>query len=483
MKRLIYILGSLCAGLLLCECSAVKECKDPELNIPQQMFASETDSLTIADIGWWEFYGDEILRDIIERVLSNNKRILAAAARVERARQFYRVARGAQFPNFYFEAPFNNETNDYYGEKFILDPELGLKFTLKWELDLWGNLRWAKRRSNEEYIATAEDERAMRMLLVAEAATAYFRLVALDNELSIVRNTLVTRSEGVELARIRFEGGLTSDLPYQQAQVEHASVAALIPNLERDIEATENALSLLMGETPDWTVLRAKKLQDDEMPEKFAIGIPSVLLQRRPDMRAAEHRLRSAMASVGVAYADRFPRIAITLTGGVENNDFVGIFRSPFSYVAGTLLAPIFNFGVKKSRYKAAIAAYDEARLNYEQKVLEVFHEVEAAVVGFRSARSAAELKLELREAASQYVDLARWQYRSGSINYLDLLDAQRRYLDAQIGWSNAVRDEHLALVRLYKALGGGWQVQRQDDAAQEQREKSIRPTRKQKRS
>ena len=459
MRRLLKYIAAAALFAVWTGCSAVRECKTPELNLPERISDMEPDSLTIADVGWWEFYGDENLRYIIERTLENNKKLLAAAARVEQLQQLYRVSKANRLPNLQFLAPFNNETNDYYEEKPLRDPEFGLKLTLKWELDLWGNLRWAKRRSGAQYLATLEDERAMRMTLVAEAASAYFRLVALDNELNIVRHTLVTRREGVELARIRFEGGLTSDLPYQQAQVEYAAVAALIPNLERAIEATENALSLLMGETPDQKIVRTKKLQDNEMPEKFAVGIPSVLLQRRPDMRAAEQRLRAAMSSVGVAYADRFPRMVITLTGGVENNSFAGILRSPFSYVAETLTAPIFGFGRKKAKYKAAVAAYDESRLDYEQKVLEVFREVDDAVVSFRSARSAAELKLTLRDAASKYVQLARLQYRAGSINYLDLLDAQRRYLDAQIGLSNAVRDEHLALVQLYKALGGGWQL------------------------
>ena len=457
MKRLANIVCALLAGILLYACSAVRECKSPELNIPQQLFAAECDSLTVADIGWWEFYGDTLLRTIIERTLDSNKRILAAAARVEKARQLYGVSRAERLPNLYFEAPFNNETHDYYGEKPIRDPELGLKLTVKWELDMWGNLRWAKRKAGAEYMATVEDERAMRMTLVAEAASAYFRLMALDSELEIVRRTLVTRSEGVELARIRFEGGLTSDLPYQQAQVEYAAVAALIPNLERDIEATENALALLMGETPGWQIVRGRGLQDDDLPEELSAGLPSELLRRRPDVQAAERRLQVSMATVGIAWADRFPRIAVTLTGGVENDSFSGLLRSPFSYMAETLSAPLVGFGRKRTKYKAAVAAYDQARLLYEQKVLEVFREADDAVMGYRSARSAARLKLELRDAALKYVELARYQQRAGSINYLDLLDAQRRYLDAQIGLSNAVRDEHLALVRLYKALGGGW--------------------------
>lgn len=465
MKPVSRTLIALAAGLMAGSCSLTRDCKAPELDLPERMFASvadssAADSLTIADLAWWEFYGDRALRDIIEHTLAWNKNLLAAAARVEQARQLYRAGRANQLPDITFDAPFNYETNDYYGGTPLRDPEVGLKLPLRWELDLWGNLRWAARRSKAEYLASREDERAMRMTLVAEAASAYFRLMALDNELDIVRHTLVTRSEGVELARLRFEGGLTSDLPYQQAQVEYAAVAALIPNLEREIEATENALALLMGETPDWQVIRSLSLPEEEMPEVRSIGIPSELLLRRPDLRAAEQRLQAAMAAAGIAYADRFPRISITLTGGVENGSFSGLLRSPFSYAAETLSAPLVGFGRRRAKYKAAVAAYEEARLKYEQQVLEVFREVDDAVVGFRSARNAAKLKLELRDAANQYVELTRYQQRTGSINYLDLLDAQRRYLDARIGWSNAIRDEYLALVRLYKALGGGWQLQ-----------------------
>lgn len=462
MKRNLFTYMAVCCAVAVLSvgCSAVKECKAPELNLPEQIAeGAGLDSLTVADMNWWELYGDERLRHIIERTLANNKRMLVAAARVEQARELYRIDKANQLPNLTFNAPFNNETNDYYGENSLRDPELGLKLNIRWELDMWGNLRWAKRKSGAEYLATVEDERAMRMTLVAEAASAYFRLVALDNELNIVRHTLVTRLEGIEKTRIRFEGGLTSELPYRQAQVEYASTAALIPNLEYNIEVTENVLTLLMGEFPDREVLRVSELTDSELPEQLPVGIPSELLQRRPDVRAAEQRLRSAMAAVGVAYADRFPRMVIDLTGGVENNDFGGLLRSPFSYVAETLTAPIFGFGRKNAKYKASVAAYDAARLGYEQKVLEVFKEANDAVVNYRSARSAAARKLALLDAARQYDDLTRRQYRGGNINYIDVLDAQRRYLEAQIGLGNAVRDEHLALVQLYKVLGGGWQT------------------------
>lgn len=467
MKRIATYLFPLIAAVGLVSCSAVRHCKAPELNLPAEIVDGQNDSLTLADRMWWQFYGDTVLSGMIRRTLAANKDLLAAAARVERMRQLYRVEKAGRLPEVAAGLSADYETNDYAGESASRDPELGAKVTVGWEADLWGSLRWAKRRGGAEYLASIEEERAMRMMLVAEVAAAYFRLVALDNELAIVRRTLVTRREGVHQARLRFEGGLTSETVYQQAQVEYASTAALIPELERRIETTENALTLLMGEYPDREVARIRMDSEAAMTDSVPVGLPSELLRRRPDVRASEQRLRAAMASVGVAYADRFPRLTFSLTGGVENDGLKGFFRSPFSYAAGTLAAPLFGFGRKRARYRAELAAYDEARLGYEQKVLEVFREVNDAVVTYRKARQTALLKATLRDAARKYVELARVQYRGGSINYIDVLDAQRRYFDAQIGLSNAVRDEHLALVELYKSLGGGWQLPGAESAQQ----------------
>lgn len=457
MKRFAAIFLVALWALTVVSCSAVRKCKVPELNLPETIEAGVTDSTTIADIGWWEFYGDAALCDIIRRTLDNNKDLLAAAARVEQMQQLYRIDKANRLPEISARIYGNRETNDYYDKGFSNDPELGAKVNVSWELDLWGNLRWAKRRSGAEYLSTVEQWRAMRMLLVAEVATSYFQLMALDNELAIVRQTLETRRQDLRLAKLRFEGGLTAETVYQQAQVEYASTASLIPDLERRIRVMENGISLLMAGYPGEKIRRSGLSLNIPMPEQLPVGIPSVLLQRRPDVQASEQQLRAALAGVGVAYADRFPRLTFGLTGGVENGVLSHIFESPFSYVVGTLAAPVFGFGRKQAKYRAAMAAYDEARLKYEKKVLEVFKETDDAVVTYRNIRQTAERRENLRDAARKYVELANIQYRGGYINYIDVLDAQRRYFDAQIGLNNAVRDEHLALVQLYKVLGGGW--------------------------
>ena len=457
MKRATLYLFS-CGLLLLAagSCSVQKRCKAPELDLPSEIVPGASDSLSISDRNWWEIYSDTTLCRLIERTLEHNRNLLSAEARVRQLEELYRISKASRLPAIGGTAYADRETNDYYDSKYSNDPEIGIKASLSWEADLWGSLRWAKRKGGAEYLASVEGVRALQMALVAEVATAYFELVALDHELAIVRRTVETREESVQQAKLRFEGGLTSETNYQQAKVELASAAALIPNLEMKIAQKENQISVLAGGYPA-RVERADMDLNVVMPEALPIGLPSTLLQRRPDVRQAEQQLRAAMAAVGIAYADRFPRLTFTLTGGVENGHFKGLLESPFTYMAGDLASPLFAFGAKRAKYRAALAAYDQARLGYEQKVLEVFQEVNDAVEAYRNMRRTAELKYNLREAARQYVVLAKLQYINGVIRYIDVLDAQRKFFDAQIEESTAVRNEHLALVRLYKALGGGW--------------------------
>ena len=461
MKRsATYLLGVL---LLLAagSCSVQKKCKAPQLDMPAEIVAGQSDTLTLSDRKWWEVYTDTTLCRLIGRTLDRNRNMLSAEARIRQLEELYRVSKAARLPSLGGLAAADYETNDYYGEAHKGDAEFDVKATLSWEADLWGNLRWAKRRALAEYLASVEGARAMRMTLIAQVATAYFELVALDQELDIVRRTVAAREESLAQAQLRFEGGVTSEIPYQQAKVELARSAAMIPDLETEITQKENEISLLAGGYPS-VVERADSL-DAAMPENSGVGLPSTLLQRRPDIREAEESLRAAMADVGIAYADRFPRLRFTVTGGVENDALRGLISSPFSYLSGQLAGPIFSFGAKRAKYRAAMAAYDASRLGYEQKVLTAFREVNDAIVAYRSASRSAELKRNLREASRKYVELTQLQYISGDIRYIDFLDAERSFFDAQVEVNKAVLAKYLALVELYKALGGGWQSEEKE--------------------
>ncbi len=456
-KTFVIALLGAWAAVMAVSCSVTQDVEKSRLVIPGRLVAGADDSLTIADRQWYAFYTDSALCKLIRLTLENNRDMLSAASKVEELRRLYGVQKLNMLPTVTGVVGGSYETNDYHDEAFKKDPEYDLKATIGWEIDLWGGLSAARRQAGSEYAASVEDCRAMEMTLVAEVATAYFNLIALDTELTVVRHTLETRKESVAMAKLRYEGGLTSETVYQQALVEYASTASLVPALESRIEAARTAINLLTGRFPEAVFERGTLMLDRTMPEKLPVGLPATLLQRRPDIRAAAQRLKAAAAKVGVAWSDRFPSLRIGLTGGWENDDVPHLFQSPFSYVMGNISGTIFDFGRRKRRWQASVAACEQARLAYEQTVLKAFKEVHDAVVAFNKTREAAELKGALRDAALKYVKLATVQYQGGTLNYIDVLDAQRRYFDARIGVTNAVRDRYLAIVNLYKALGGGW--------------------------
>lgn len=459
MMKTIYktALALLFIAVAAVSCSPSKHCAKAELDMPEAFNLGEADSTTIADMEWWSVYSDTLLQNLIRKTLEYNKDMLIAAERVEEMRQLHRIDKAALWPSLSARLGNDHEWENYGGVNPTSSPEVVARLDLSWEIDLWGTLKWASKQGAQEYLASVEAHRAMQMTLIAEVATAYFELVALDNQMQIVQQTLKTRQEGVKQAKLRFEGGMTSETSYQQAQVELATAAATIPALERKIAIKESQISLLAGSYPDSVARRKSKvtmISDAELP----IGVPSYLLQRRPDLRAAEAKLRAAEAAVGIAQADRFPKLVINFSAGFENNDFSTLFQSPLHLAAANLVAPLFSFGKRKAKFEAAISAYNQQRLAYEKAVLEAFKEVYDAVVTYRSARENTVLMRELRDATQKYVDLAQLQYLNGVIRYIDVLDAHRRNFTAQIGLSEAISNESLAFVALYKALGGGWQ-------------------------
>ncbi len=451
-------IGWIITGLMVVaiSCSPSRYCAKPELNMPENYNLAEQDSVTIADIEWWSVYTDTLLQNLIQKTLTYNKDMLIASERVVEMKHRYRIEKAGLFPSLSAKVGGDHEWENYGGEKKTSSPEIVAKLDLSWEIDLWGNLRWASRKGAAEYLSSVEAQRAMQMTLIAEVATAYFELIALDNQLRIVQQTLETRQEGVKQAKLRFEGGITSETSYQQAQVELATAAAQIPELERKIAIKESQISLLAGGYPSSIERRMSNvatIPDAELP----IGIPSELLRRRPDLRRAEAKLRAAEAAVGVAQAERFPRLVINLAAGFENDEFKTFIQSPLHYAAGNIVAPIFSFGKRKGKFDAAVSAYNQEKLAYEKAVLVAFKEVYDAVVTYRSARENTILMRDLKDATQKYVDLARLQYLNGVIRYIDVLDAQRKNFTAHIDLSDAISAESLAFVALYKALGGGW--------------------------
>lgn len=464
-SKTISAIIAIVVAVTLVSCSGTRNLTKAKIQMPETLAPAPADgattyndTLSAADMKWWEFYTDPALCHILQRTIESNKDLLIASARIEELRQLYGVDKLNYLPTFSAIVGETNETNDYYGEKFKRDPEISFKGTVNWEVNLWGGLSQAQKKSRATFLQSVENRRALQVSLIAEAATAYFNLVALINELEIVNQTLETRREALEKSRLRYEGGLTSEIVYQQAKVELASAEALVPGLERRIKLARNAINLLMGELPDAPLNVTPAPLNNHLPPNLPAGIPSALLERRPDLRASELALQTAMADAGIAYSNQFPNLRLSLTGGWENDSWTHLFQSPFSYILGNIAGTIFDFGRNHRKYKSKVAAYDQARLRYEKDVLTAFSETYDASIAYDMLRVTTSKRVDLCDAAFKYVDLANKQYLAGSINYIDVLDAQRRYFDARISLSNAIRDQYLALVTLYKVLGGGWQ-------------------------
>lgn len=454
MKKLVYII----LGVFVLSGCATSRCVPPSVETPDHFTDhSIADSLCFADRSWMNIIGDTLLVELIDKALEYNKNLLVASERIEEYERLYRAQRSDYFPSIGFEGYVDRESTAQGGNSPTVDLEVATKATLAWEADLFGRLRWSSREAKAQYMQRVEMRRAVQMTLIADVATAYFELVALDRELQIVRSTIAIREENVHQARLRFEGGLVSEIPYQQAQVELAKTASMLPDLQAQIKIKENEISFLTGSLPS-TISRSTIESAIITGEELHIGIPSDLLKRRPDIREAEYALQEATARVGYSWADRFPRLTVGLEGGFENSEFGGLFISPLTYAVGELASPIFAFGKKRAKYQAALKAYDVERLRYEECVLQAFREVDNALVSYRSAKQNTALMNALKASSQKYVELARFQYLNGQINYLDVLDAQRSYFTAEIDYSNAIRDQYLALIQLYKSLGGGWQ-------------------------
>lgn len=454
-NRLIYALFVI--AFAMSSCIITPKMMSPDTTIPKHFETNNTDTLSFADMQWWEVFQDTILQKLIVKTLENNKDFKIASAKIEEMARMKNISTAELWPEVNMNIYGQKEGLNYGGDSFKPDPEFGIKGLVSWELDLWGNLRWGRLKSQAEYMSSVEEQNALKMSLVAQVAELYFELIALDHELSIVNRTLDARKESVNLAKIRFEGGLTSETSYLQAKLEYARTYVLIPDLEREIIRKENDILLLAGTYPE-KVERRKILENNNAPHMLPIGLASDLLERRPDVRRAEYNMMAAKASVGVAYTNMFPRIALTTNFGAESDELITLFQSPMYSIAANLLQPLFAFGKNRAQWKAKDAAYEQECYRYEKTIMTAFYDAKNAIVDYNKMKESYASRVLLLESAKSALDLAQLQYLNGVIAYLDVLDAQRIYFDAQIGLGNALRDQQISVVRLYKALGGGWQ-------------------------
>jgi multidrug efflux system outer membrane protein len=392
-----------------------------------------------------------------------NLDVRIAATRVLRAQAQRGITRADQFPTVDAGASTSRDRAAKSVVPFPLDPYQRSDFQLTaaaaWEIDFWGKYRRATEAARASLLASAWGRRAVATSLVSQVASAYFEMRAFDLQLDIATRTLASRRESLRLTEAAASGGATSLVDVRHAEQLVFNAAATISDLRRQIAQQENYISVLLGRNPSDIPRGASLEQQAHVPE-VPVGLPSALLERRPDIRQAEQLLVAANANIGVAKAAYFPQISLTGSGGVESAALSDLFTKPAGlwFVGAGLTQPIFNAGRTRSRVALSQAQQEEALLAYQQAILQSLREVSDALVGYRNGRDFREQQQSLNRAAADARRLADIRYRGGATSYLEVLDSDTRMFSAQLGVTQAELSELLSLVQVYRALGGGWQ-------------------------
>ncbi len=418
------------------------------------------DPRSLADQKWSEVFQDEQLQHLIRTALEQNYDVRIAASRVLQARAQLGITRADQFPSLSGGASATNQRSPTSGPIPAFETSSNqVDLVLSWEADFWGKYRRGTEAARAELLASEWARQAAITTLVADVATAYFQLRELDLEIEIAQRTLKSRQESLQLVKLQERYGATSMLEVRQAEQLVYTAAGQIPDLERRIEQQENFISILLGTNPA-AVPRGRKLTDQPHAPEVPAGIPSSLLERRPDIRQAEQRLVAANARIGVARAAYFPQVTLTATGGYRTAALSDLFSGPaglWSFV-GALTQPIFAGGRIRSGVRLTEAQQQEAVLVYQQTIQQAFREVSDALVAYRKSQEFRVQQELLAQSARDAARLSDLRYRRGATSYLEVLDSNTRYFDAELGLAQAQQNELLALVQLYKGLGGGWQ-------------------------
>ncbi|MFP3866800.1 MAG: efflux transporter outer membrane subunit [Desulfobacteraceae bacterium] len=457
---------------LLGGCALGPDYQRPEYPVPSTFRGKGPDIPTLpaeasfGDLKWFEVFRDKKLQELIKIALQENYDIQIAAQRVLQAREQVTIQRSFLFPNLNARGQMESIRTSERGftpQQPRLERTAGLIFgDLSWELDFFGRLRRVTEAARAEFFASEENRKFVIQTLVTDLARAYIELRALDQQLEISQRTVQVREESLELVKARYDYGWDSLTPVLMTENLLYGARAVVPDLQRAIEQKENQISVLLGRNPG-PINRGKSLLEQDLTVSIPPGLTSALLERRPDIRFAEQTLVAANARIGEAKALLFPNIRITGVSGWESAALKRLFTGPASFwdiVFPSLTQPIFQAGRLRARVRAAEAVKQEALLAYKKSIQQAFQEVADALVGVRMLK---EVRLESRkqvEALSQQTDLAYQRYYGGVTPYLEVLDSDRQLFESELRLTQTRANEFLAVIALYRALGGGWQTQ-----------------------
>lgn len=455
----------LASGLLvLAGCKVGPNFQKPDLTMPASFRhqGANASPASIANLPWWKVYNDSTLRRLIGTALDNNHDLRIAASRVEQARQAAAQTRSAYWPSVDLSGGISRGRNQAGGSPTFTNGATGddaaLVLGAVWELDVWGRVRRLDEASRARYFASEEGRSAVVLSLVSDVAQAYFELLELDLELSIATRTADSFRQTTKIFDQRREGGVASKLETSRAEAALAQAAAAAPDIERRIAQTENRLSILLGGAPSG-IKRSSVLSDNLVPANVPAGLPADLLERRPDLRASEQNLRAANAEIGVAMAEFYPKIGLTVAFGRVSPSLES-FRSGRGNtwsLAANATGPIFEGGRLNAQLKQARARWEEASISHQQAVLQALGEVSNALVARQKLASVRVEQTRAVEALNSAVEVATQRYIAGKASYYEVIEAQQQRYPAETALAQTKLAQLLAVVQLYKALGGGW--------------------------
>ena len=463
MRPPLFILVIAC---FISGCAVGPNYKKPALNTPTAYRgltpdqAAKGDPTSLGDEKWSDVFQDQQLQDLIKTALQQNYDVRRTGARILEAQASLGITRSQQFPTIGAQAETVNERT---ARSKVIPPietsanQVGVNFD--WELDFWGKFRRATESARANLAATEWGRSEIIRQLIANLAASYFTLRAMDMELEISRSTLASRQDSLRLTTKLAEGGRTSMLDVRQAEQLVFTAASEIPFLEQQIEQQENFVSILLGNNPG-PIARGKTLTEQPHPPTVPAGLPSSLLQRRPDILQAEQQLIAANAQIGVARSLYFPQITLTGVAGYQSSALTGLFAGPAGFwtFGSTLAQPLFTAGRLRSNVRLAEAQQQEAVLFYQETIQGAFRDVSDSLIAYRKTQEFSQQQKLLVDSAQDATRLSHLRYSGGATSYLEVLTNDTNYFTAELGLVQARLNEQLALVQLYKGLGGGWQ-------------------------
>jgi outer membrane protein, multidrug efflux system len=456
MRRIVIVFTT---ALTLSGCMVGPDYRRPTAETPKAWRVTEKSALEVANTPWWRQLDDPVLNDLIAAAVRENKDLLVAAARVEQYAAQYGVTRADLYPQIGVGAQFGQQGAANAGAPSSHSVTGGQQAVLNasWELDIWGRIRRSSEAARADLLASEEGRRGTILSLVSAVATSYINLRDLDKQLEISRRTAQSRKESLAIFQLRFDAGIVNEMELAQNKSEYEDALATIPKTEKSIAKEENGLCILLGRNPG-PIARGKSIDELVLPV-IPAGLPSDLLERRPDIKQAEQNLVSANAQIGVAKAAYFPAISLTGLLGVSSSYFSDLFTGPakvWNY-SGSLTAPLFTAGKIASKVKVAEATRQQYLLQYQQSIQTAFREVDDALVEqSKSREQLAALKRQL-EALRTYAALAWLRYDNGYSSFIEVLDAERSLFNSELSYTQTQGSLFNASISLYKAMGGGW--------------------------